>query len=96
MLQSVGLAILAFHPHPSLAALYAIALFGGVLLAFDNPLRRSFVPEMVPREDLANAVVLYSTIVSVSQIFGPALAGLSRRRSATAGALRSTRLRTWP
>ncbi len=76
MLQSVGLAILAFHPHPSLSALYGLALFGGVLLAFDNPLRRSFVPEMVPQEDLANAVVLYGTIVSVSQIFGPALAGL--------------------
>jgi MFS family permease len=76
MLQSAGLAVLAFHPHPSLVALYALALCGGVLLAFDNPLRRSFVPEMVPKEDLANAVVLYSTIVSVSQIFGPALAGL--------------------
>jgi MFS family permease len=76
MLQSVGLAILAFHPRPSLMALYALALFGGVLLAFDNPLRRSFVPEMVPKQDLANAVVLYSTIVSVSQVFGPALAGL--------------------
>jgi MFS family permease len=76
MLQSVGLAFLAFLPHPSLFALYALAAFGGVLLAFDNPLRRSFVPEMVPKDDLPNAVVLYSTIVSVSQIFGPALAGL--------------------
>jgi MFS family permease len=76
MLQSIGLAALAFRPHPSLVALYALAAFGGVLLAFDNPLRRSFVPEMVPKEDLPNAVVLYSTIVSVSQIFGPALAGL--------------------
>jgi MFS family permease len=76
MLQSIGLAILAFHPHPSLAALYGLTLFGGVLLAFDNPLRRSFVPEMVPKEDLANAVVLYATIVAASQVFGPALAGL--------------------
>jgi MFS family permease len=76
MLQSVGLAVLAFHPRPSLVALYALALSGGVLLAFDNPLRRSLVPEMVPKDDLANAVVLYGTIVSVSQVFGPALAGL--------------------
>jgi MFS family permease len=76
MLQSVGLAILAFRPHPPLVALYGLAAFGGVLLAFDNPLRRSFVPEMVPKDDLANAVVLYGTIVSVSQVFGPALAGL--------------------
>ena len=76
MLQSVGLAVLAFHPRPSLAALYALALFGGFMLAFDNPVRRSFVPEMVRKEDLANAVVLYATIVAASQVFGPALAGL--------------------
>jgi len=31
---------------------------------------------MVPSDDLANAVVLYGTSVSVSQVFGPALAGL--------------------
>jgi MFS family permease len=76
MAQSVGLAVLAFQPRPSLAGLYALAGCGGVLLAFDNPLRRSFVSEMVPPGDLPNAVVLYSTIVNVSRLFGPALAGL--------------------
>jgi MFS family permease len=76
MAESIGLAILAFMPHPPLAGLYALALGGGTLLAFDNPLRRSFVSEMVPAEDIPNAVVLYSTIVNVSRIFGPALAGL--------------------
>jgi predicted MFS family arabinose efflux permease len=55
--------------------LYALATLGGVLLAFDNPLRRSFVPEMVSKDDLPNAVVLYSTIVALSQVSGPALAG---------------------
>jgi MFS family permease len=76
MAQSAGLAVLAFLPHPPLFGLYALALAGGVVLAFDNPLRRSFVSEMVPQENLANAVVLYSTIVNVSRMFGPALAGL--------------------
>jgi MFS family permease len=76
MAQSMGLALLASFAGPPLVALYALAAFGGVLLAFDNPLRRSFVPEMVSKDDLPNAVVLYSTIVSFSQIFGPALAGL--------------------
>ncbi|MDE3053554.1 MAG: MFS transporter [Gemmatimonadota bacterium] len=75
MAQSVALAILAFMPHPPLVVLYLIALAGGVVLAFDNPLRRSFVPEMVPPEVLPNAIVLYSTIVQASLIFGPALAG---------------------
>lgn len=76
MSQSVGLAVLAFSPAPSLVLLYALGLVGGVLLAFDNPLRRSFVPEMVAKDDLPNAVVLYSTIVALSQVLGPALAGV--------------------
>ena len=76
MAQSIGLAILAFMPHPPLGGLYALAVAGGILLAFDNPLRRSFVTEMVPAEDRPNAVVLYSVIVNVARIFGPALAGL--------------------
>ena len=75
MAQSGGLAVLAFMSQPSLVLLYALALAGGVLLAFDNPLRRSFVPEMVAKDDLPNAVVLYSTIVALSQVAGPALAG---------------------
>ncbi|HSY41126.1 MAG TPA: MFS transporter, partial [Polyangia bacterium] len=76
MAQSAALALIASLPHPSLAVLYALALAGGVLLAFDNPLRRSFVPEMVSKDDLPNAVVLYSTIVASSQVSGPALAGV--------------------
>ena len=75
MAQSLALAVLAFSPHPSLVLLYALAVAGGVLLAFDNPLRRSFVPEMVSKDDLPNAVVLYSTIVALSQVSGPAIAG---------------------
>jgi len=76
MAQSVTLAVLAFMPHPPLFLLYALSLVGGVLLAFDNPLRRSFVPEMVSKDDLPNAVVLYSTTVAMSQVLGPALAGI--------------------
>jgi len=75
MAQSITLAVLAFLPQPPLFALYAVSIVGGVLLAFDNPLRRSFVPEMVSKGDLPNAVVLYSTIVALSQVLGPALAG---------------------
>ena len=76
MLQSMALSVFAFMPHPPLAGLYALAALGGVLLSLDNPLRRSFVAEMVPAADLPNAVVLYSTIVNLSRIFGPSLAGL--------------------
>lgn len=75
MVESIGLAVLAFMPHTPVYGFYLIAAVGGILLAFDNPLRRSFVSEMVPPRAVANAIVLYSTIVNTSRVLGPALAG---------------------
>jgi MFS family permease len=75
MLQSICLAVFAFLPHTPILGLYIIAIAGGLFLAFDNPLRRSFVSEMVPESDLPNAVVLYSTVVNGSRILGPLIAG---------------------
>ncbi|HET9721548.1 MAG TPA: MFS transporter [Candidatus Saccharimonadales bacterium] len=76
MAQSFGLAALAFMPHPPLLGLYALALAGGTFLSLDNPLRRTLVNEMVPAKDVPNAIVLYSTIVNMSRLLGPALGGL--------------------
>jgi MFS family permease len=76
MAQSIMLAVLAFASAAPISAFYVTAVFGGALLAFDNPARRSFVTEMVPAEELSNAVVLYSTVVNVSRILGPTLAGV--------------------
>ena len=41
---------------------YVLAVCLGVVTTVDNPARRSFVPEMVPPEDVANAVGLNSTV----------------------------------
>jgi MFS family permease len=76
MLQSFALAALAFSGDPPLATLYAVAVVGGVCMAFDNPARRSFVVEMVPPEQINNAVSLNSALMTSSRVVGPALAGL--------------------
>ena len=76
MLESFTLAALAFLPHSPTVAFYVTAAAGGCMLAFDNPVRRSFVTEMVGVEDVPNAVTLYSALVNASRIVGPALAGL--------------------
>jgi MFS family permease len=76
MLQSFALAALAFSGRPPLAAIYAVALVGGITVAFDNPARRSFVVEMVPVEDVNNAVSLNSALMTSSRVVGPAIAGL--------------------
>lgn len=75
MAQSFVLALLAFLPHVPLVLFFVVALAGGVLLAFDNPARRSFVNEMVSVHDVPNAVTLYSAMVNLSRIFGPTIAG---------------------
>jgi MFS family permease len=76
MLQSFALAGLAFMGDPPLWAIYSVALVGGVTVAFDNPARRAFVVEMVPTEDMNNAVSLNSAAMTSARVFGPALAGL--------------------
>jgi MFS family permease len=76
MLQSFALAALAFAGDPPIAAIFAVSLVGGFTVAFDNPARRSFVVEMVPEEDMNNAVSLNSALMTSSRIIGPALAGL--------------------
>jgi MFS family permease len=76
MCQSFVLAALAFSHHAPLGAFYVTAAAGGCMLAFDNPVRRTFVNEMVPTEDVSNAVTLYSAMVNISRILGPAIAGV--------------------
>jgi hypothetical protein len=63
--------------HAASAACMAVLLAGvrGVLLSLDNPLRRSFVTEMVPQEDIQRRRALRH-VVNLSRIFGPSLAGL--------------------
>ena len=76
MLQSFTLAVLGFSHNPPVLAVYAVALVGGVTVAFDNPARRAFVVEMVPAENMNNAVSLNSALMTSSRVVGPALAGL--------------------
>ena len=77
MVQTFALAGLAFMNQPPLAAIYIVAAAGGITLAFDNPARRAFVVEMVPPEQMANAVSINSALMTSARIIGPALAGLA-------------------
>jgi MFS family permease len=62
--------------HPSVVAIYAVAMLGGVATAFDNPARRAYVVEMVPEANVQNAVSLNSALMTGARVVGPALAGL--------------------
>jgi len=53
---------------------YVMALSLGLVTVFDNPARQTFVIELVGERDLKNAVTLYSTLINLSRIIGPAIA----------------------
>ena len=46
----------------------------GMVSVFDNPTRLTFYMELVGPEKLRNAVTLYSTLVNLSRVIGPAIA----------------------
>ncbi len=54
----------------------ALALLSSLTWALDNPTRQAFVPDLVDREDLTNAVALNSVAVEVTVVIGPALGGI--------------------
>jgi MFS family permease len=54
-----------------------LAFLLGVANAFDAPARVSFVMEMVPREDMTNAIALNSTMFNIATVVGPSVAGLT-------------------
>jgi len=53
-----------------------LAALLGLVNAFDAPGRQAFVPEMVGKEDMPNAIALTSMMFNSARVIGPAVAGL--------------------
>lgn len=75
MLQAAVFGLLAYSGHLVLWHIIVLYFVFGSLLAIDNPARRAFLVELVPAEDLANAVALNATVFNMSSLIGYALAG---------------------
>ncbi len=56
--------------------IYAITALSAVALAFDSPPRQAFIPSLVRKEHLANAMSLNVIMFQTSMMVGPALAGI--------------------
>ena len=54
-----------------------LAFLQGTALSFDQPTRAALVPDLVPQEELLNAVSLQSIVFTGASTLGPALAGLT-------------------
>jgi len=77
MLQALLLAVLILLKHYEVWEILALSVMLGVINAFDVPARQSLVYEMVEdKADLPNALALNSSMVNLSRLIGPAIAGL--------------------
>jgi MFS family permease len=76
MLLAVVLSALTFTHVIQPWFMLILAFFLGIAQAFDAPARQALVAELVPREDLTNAIALNSTMVNMAFFLGPAISGL--------------------
>lgn len=76
MILGFILAILTFTNTVQAWHIVILALLLGTANAFDAPARQSFVVDMVPKEDLTNAIALNSSVFNLGTIVGPSVAGI--------------------
>ena len=75
--QSLTLAALTLAGVVTFWEVLVLAVFQGLVNAFDAPLRQIFLGQMVDdREDLGNAIAISSSLANGARLIGPAIAGL--------------------
>src|SRR6202041_4145054 len=75
-LLAAAFAILVATGSIRLWSVYLLALALGFVNVFDNPARQAFISEMVPPDDLPNAVTLNSVSMNLARVFGAAVGGV--------------------
>ncbi len=53
-----------------------IAALRGTMMSFNLPARQTIISDLVPRQDLPNAIALNSATMNLTRIIGPSLAGI--------------------
>jgi MFS family permease len=56
--------------------LIVLAVVFGTVLPFNQPARHAFVPVVVPRAKLGNALGLFAAVRNMNQVLGPSIAGI--------------------
>ena len=77
MLQAATLFVLAATGVVEIWHVYLLALAAGFVNAIEMPVRQAFAAELVPPDDLVNAIALNSTSFNLSRVVGPAIAGVT-------------------
>jgi MFS family permease len=76
MLEAAVLTTLAFTGLVNVTWLVVLAAIRGTITAIELPARQSFIPDLVGKDQLHNAIGINSAIWNTSRTLGPALAGV--------------------
>ena len=78
MMQAALLTLVVFLRPDSVWSIIGLSVLLGVINGFDVPARQSLVHQLVEnKDDLPNALALNSSMVNLSKLLGPAIAGLA-------------------
>src|SRR5581483_10018615 len=76
MLLALLLAVLVSTGVVQVWMVLVIAIGRGVMMSFNQPARQSLISDLVPQEDLMNAIALNSATLTLTRVIGPAIGGV--------------------
>lgn len=76
MIEAAALTVLTFTGLISVTWLVVLACVRGTITAIELPARQSFIPDLVGKHQVHNAIGINSAIWNTSRTLGPALAGI--------------------
>jgi MFS family permease len=77
MLSAFAMAGLTYTHHINKGAIALLALTTGIAMSLNTPSYQALVPQLVPREDLTNAIALNSAQFNMSRVLGPTMGGFA-------------------
>ena len=75
MVLATALAVIVTAGIAQVWMVIAIAAGRGIMNSFNQPARQSLISELVPEEDLPNAIALNSSMVNATRVAGPSIGG---------------------
>jgi MFS family permease len=73
--SALGLGVLDVSGHITMPLVLAFAGISGVASAFDTPVRRAMIGDLVPKHLIPNAMALNTGVITSSRVFGMMLGG---------------------
>ncbi|MYB42831.1 MAG: MFS transporter [Chloroflexi bacterium] len=74
--QALAVGLLIAFDAISLQLLFAFGVVLGGTFSFNMPARQAYIPELVPRDELMNAIALNNTAMNATRLFSPVAAGI--------------------